>query len=443
MKLSAELQERLVSIRDKQESSTNVLKIIIEGGQFTLAASKEGPVSSGPRYNVLESLVDEAKPAYFLIQRDAGKWCFITWVPDGGKVSVRDRMLYASSQSALKFAVGFGCIADTVHLTSMDDICPRFRKGSANTPSTDRASPLSPRQAMSRHELDKLEALQMEDRARTERLARINSLSTFNDHGSTNKATPAAVSGGFHVVALPFTMAASNAVKSFLSGTPASPDNNDASSKGNILELKITADKSKVDLANTHRCDDIGAKFPVTTDEPRFYAIQFPDGPYAKETILVYLCPDQSPPKWRMVYSTAFASVVDEFGRLECTLDYKISLFSPTECTFGKLAEKIRSQSAQKLSRSRSLHDIINYHNNHSPAATDAAARVGRYTYKRNPNEAMASHPVYGLMATAFSERSLNGGSSGPSPGSPGSASTSSSLSGPKKKVVIPPPGAY
>ncbi|KAJ1975690.1 Twinfilin-1 [Dimargaris xerosporica] len=434
--VSAALQERLASIRGKQESSANVLKIVIEGGQFTLAASKEGPVDSGPRYSILESLVDEAKPAYFLIQRDAGKWCFITWVPDGGRVSVRDRMLYASSQSALKFAVGFGCIADTVHLTSMDDICPRFRTGSARTPPTAKASPPSPRQAMSRQELDKLEALQMEDRARTERLTRLNSSATCSDHGSPNKATPAAVSGGFHTVTLPFTTAASDAVKSFHSRPSASPGSHEASSKANILELKITADKSKVDLADTHRRDDIGATFPVTTNEPRFYAIQFPDGPYAKETILVYLCPDQSPPKWRMVYSTAFASVVEEFGRLECTLDYKISLFSPTECTFDKLAEKIRSQSAQKLSRTRSLHDIINYHNNHSPAATDAAARVGRYTYKRNPNEAMASHPVYGLMATAFTERKLSGGGSG-------SAETPSSLSGPKKKVVIPPPGAY
>ncbi|KAJ1918273.1 Twinfilin-1 [Tieghemiomyces parasiticus] len=432
---SAKLKALLNDLKEGGQPSVLVVKVAIEGSQLELVETKDGTVDAGARYSPIEDLVTEDRPAYFLIRRadsassptggsqttandenrTAGRWCFVTWVPES-KVGVRERMLYASSQSALKFAFGFGNIIDTVHLTAMNDIKPRFRAATKEE--------FSPREVMSKFELNKLEAIQMENKARSERLSKFNR--SCSDHTSPMKATPAAVSGGFHTVRLPLTSAAKSAVEDFFATTQ----------KDNVLELKITDDKTSVDLAESNRYDDIGSKFPVTTKEPRFYVVRFPDGAFVGETIVVYLCPENSPPKWRMVYSTALSGFLEECKASGFAFDYKVDLFNSKECTFTSLADKIRTKSVQSLARAKSVQDIVNYANT-SARDSDAADRVGRYISTRPSPSAtsMASHPVYSLMADAMVQHnqrvSSGNGSSGP-----GSMTA-------KKKIVIPPPGAY
>ncbi|KAJ1967511.1 Twinfilin-1 [Dispira parvispora] len=413
VKVSSTLQRLFNDLKDGREDSVLVLKIEVKDGELVLAEKKNGPLTAGVRYSPIEDMVSELHPAYFMIRREPQKWCLVSWVPEGGRVSVRDKMIYASSQSCLKFAFGFGQFVDTVHLSTMNDIRPRFHKAPKEV--------FSPREVMSNQELMKLEAIQMEQKARTERLDRLNEPRA--DH-ATQKQTSAALSGGFHTVQLPFTDQAADAISTFFGGNTGP----------NVIELKITEDKTSVDLAATQEESDVGNSFPVTTHEPRFYAIRFPDGPFVHETILVYLCPDNSPPKWRMVYSTALGGVLDECKQRGFNFGYKLSVFHPKDCTFPQLIEKIRNKSAHSLSRTRSVHDIINYTNNQNDNE-DPTTRVGRYIYTRpSPTSSPSqSHPVYGLMASAVANRST-------SIASPGG---NSSPLGVRKKIVIPPPGAY
>ncbi|KAJ1983702.1 Twinfilin-1 [Dimargaris cristalligena] len=465
VQVSRDLKELLTDLKEGRRENVLALKIRIQGSEMVLVEQKEGPTSPGARFGPIESMVAEDQAAYFLIRRDDGKWRFVTWIPEPvsfggapggggptGRLSVREKMLYASSQSNLKFTLGFGCVAETVHLTSMNDIKPRFRSATKEL--------FNPREVMSAFELNKVAALQMEDKARAERLDRFNQSapspglntgsktshnnSNITDHAPARKESPAAVSGGFHTVQLPFTEAAQSALEDFF---------NPAVLSDNIIELEITDDKANVDINHQENCLDIGHLFTVSTQLPRFYAVRFPDGPFVGETILVYLCPEKSPPKWRMVYSTALAGLLEECKKCEFSFGYKVSLFDPKECTFASLADKIRTEVAQSLTSTRPIHDIVNYDNSPSTESPrdNAIDRVGRYNYSRptsstgsnnsaqRSSPSMASHPVYGLMVDAMAQhhnqKSNRKGSIGHLP--------TSTAFGPKKKIVIPPPGAY
>ncbi|KAG8840349.1 Twinfilin-1 [Serendipita sp. 411] len=67
----------------------------------------------------IQTYVEDHVPAYLLVRLDTtptSEWLAISYVPDTAKV--RDKMLYASTQSALKKALGDSRFKDSIFATS-------------------------------------------------------------------------------------------------------------------------------------------------------------------------------------------------------------------------------------------------------------------------------------------------------------------------------------
>ncbi|KAG8984081.1 Twinfilin-1 [Tulasnella sp. JGI-2019a] len=74
-------------------------------------------------FQIFTEIVEENVPAYILAKLDGtAGWLFISYVPDTAKV--RDKMLYASSRSAVTKALGGQAFADTMFTTAKSDLTP-------------------------------------------------------------------------------------------------------------------------------------------------------------------------------------------------------------------------------------------------------------------------------------------------------------------------------
>ncbi|OMJ09770.1 hypothetical protein AYI70_g10739, partial [Smittium culicis] len=193
----------------------------------------------------LADFVDLEVPSYLLICNENSKWVLILWMPEG-KVNIKDRMMYASTQGQIKQKVGFARLAESLQISEMDELAiacglktPEVSKSQNSTPQSNKIKiglsnrTFDPRSAMSQNELQKLQVLQDEDLARNDlesdtamRLKQIslNAKSRFSpasyssNHSSEPneplnvhqeymhlKSTIAAKTGGFHSIEIPIS----------------------------------------------------------------------------------------------------------------------------------------------------------------------------------------------------------------------------------------------
>ncbi|KAJ1955787.1 hypothetical protein EC988_001693, partial [Linderina pennispora] len=116
------LKQFLDESAEGQHSDISVLRVQIRGVDLVETGRKSGP-ANGDLTQLDELLGDD--PAFLLLRANTSSWYLVTWMPEG-KVGVSNRMIYASSQSNLKAAVGFGNVEDSLQFSSKNEA---FGKG--------------------------------------------------------------------------------------------------------------------------------------------------------------------------------------------------------------------------------------------------------------------------------------------------------------------------
>ncbi|KAJ1819289.1 Twinfilin-1 [Coemansia sp. RSA 2675] len=388
------LRQFLEESQQGQHQGVSVLRIQIRGEDLVETARKNGP-ANGDLLQLEEYLGSD--PAFFLLRASAAQWYVVTWMPEG-KVGVSNRMVYASSHSNLKAAVGADCVADTLQFSSVDEALGRdaavpapvdtLANRVASATSAVAAEPkdsvvdaqkgvfvkkIDPRLAMSRSELEHVDLLKQEDDARNEQLEQMRSrlrnftipakpeINPDNHHANSrgSKQTVAAASGGFHTVTLPLTQGAKTALGDFASNVGTT-----------VVELQVEANKCVKGVRSYASTE----QFSPHPTEPRFYIMRTPGS-----RIFVYSCPEGSAPRLRMVYSTASAATLGQIQELGCKITHRLSLFSPAECTLIAVAATIRSGQAQRVDTDKSVDLVVNYVPN-TPARSLPARFAGNTT---------------------------------------------------------------
>ncbi|KAJ1877154.1 hypothetical protein LPJ66_012163, partial [Kickxella alabastrina] len=104
-----------------QHKQVALLRVQIRGEDLVETARLNGP-STGDLSQLEQYLGND--PAFFLLRASVSSWYVITWMPEG-KVGVSNRMVYASSQSNLKQAVGVDFVADALQFETVDEVFGR------------------------------------------------------------------------------------------------------------------------------------------------------------------------------------------------------------------------------------------------------------------------------------------------------------------------------
>ncbi|KAI8324177.1 hypothetical protein GQ54DRAFT_296326 [Martensiomyces pterosporus] len=325
-----------------------------------------------------------------------------------GKVGVSNRMVYASSQSNLKSAVGFSAVVDTLQFSLRDEVLGREPEtpapqtgAAAAAPATSIAPPqeqkeqqlqqpktqpqqanvtshpqaqaqaqtqtqavgnrgvfvkkLDPRLAMSKSELEHVDMLKQEDDARSEQLQQMRT--HFRNY--TTPSRPDITPNNQHAndSGIKQTVAAASGGFHTVS-LPLSPSAKSALSSFScddsisVVELQVEANKCVTEVKSYAEPDG----FSPSANEPRFYIIRAPGS-----RVFVYCCPEGSAPRLRMVYSTATARTLAQIQELGCQLTHKLSVFSAKECTASAVAAAVRSGQAQRVDSDKSVDTVVNY----------------------------------------------------------------------------------
>lgn len=193
-------------------------------------------------------------------------------------------------------------------------------------------------------------------------------------------------SAGYHSVQIPLSDKASQELQAFKSST------------NDWVELSIVGigagkESEKVD-ATASKSKPTNLPSLVHEKEPRFYLLRTNAG----KILFAYCCPEKSPPKLRMVYSTAKPAVTNYVTKMGIKQTKNVEISQPSDLSDDGIKELLSSSS--------------------SGTGGGGGAGTGGYSSQKKP-ASPTQHPVYSL---------INGGES-----------TSST----KKKIVMPPSGAY
>ncbi|KAI9905511.1 hypothetical protein PsorP6_014092 [Peronosclerospora sorghi] len=120
--LSAELERAFAAA---QSGTTRYVTVLIDKESFVLGDT--GPATSEPRHDVAQlvaSSLQAEQATFVLLCPDttvaALRWVLLAFVPE--RVSVRDRMLYSSSRDSLKKQLGFNYFAGEFHVTELSEV---------------------------------------------------------------------------------------------------------------------------------------------------------------------------------------------------------------------------------------------------------------------------------------------------------------------------------
>ncbi|KAJ2829799.1 Twinfilin-1 [Coemansia erecta] len=355
-------------------SEVSVVRVHIRGEDLVETSRKQGPANGD--LTQLDEYLDD-RVGFLVLRASPSSWYVVTWMPEG-KVSVNNRMVYAASQSSLKAAVGEDSIAECLQFTARDEVLGGNTTTTTHTVEYERVErrvehrssvpviapkpqagvfvkKADPRLAMSRSELEHVDLLKQEDEARAEQLEQMRTrLGTWapmptvaaradNQHVNTAgiKQTEAAASGGFHSVTLPLSASAKEALSGFAANVGTT-----------VVELQVDANKH-VSSAQSFSSTE---EFAPSAGEPRFYVMRTPGS-----RAFVYLCPEASPPRLRMVYSTASTATLEQIQKLGCRITHRLALFSPQECTLVAVAATIRNGQAQRVGDDKDIDSVVNY----------------------------------------------------------------------------------
>jgi len=490
LSFSPELLEDLEKIK---KGSKRVVKIEIKNEVFVNTTGTNGADIS--KFESVAGMVAESEPCYVLYKVDTAnnKWIIVIWMPDG--VKVRDRMIYASAADTIKKEFGYDYFLEDFQASTKEDFDDSSLQVKINPTSSEAAmseaekmlADVKKEEEETRIEQQKLYEQRKGSKATTAILEELRKSgasegSRKNSHHSdkdeeehdespkttspeenkpapeivkkpipsatknsalskppttspTNKAattttttttTSTTKSSPTSPVATPKSSPTSPVATPKLSvntshkpisagklpsSPPASPtgkgglyqemglplDDKAISElqrwkKGEVnwVELAIEKDKKeKVELVSSKQVENRNLSSVVNASEARYYMFTY--SATKKVNLFIYCCPDNSQRQFRMIYATAKNSVPAAAAKLGITIDKKLEISTPGELTEDFIKSELSSKPIADTGRS-------------SPSPKSVIKE---------------SHPIYGLMA--------GGNSGGPT----------------KKKIVMPPSGAY
>ncbi|KAF4040438.1 Cofilin/tropomyosin-type actin-binding protein [Phytophthora infestans] len=297
--LSAELER---AFADAQSGKLRFVKVSIEGESFVLSAA--GPASSEPRNDVeqlVTSNLNAEQAAFVLLCPDTNvaalRWVLLAFVPES--VSVRDRMLYSSSRDSLKKQLGLNYFSGEFHATELSEVTWASFLEARKKQAAD--APLS--------ESERL----LKEAALLERDTNVKS-------------------SAMGVVPFEITQNVRDKLRLL-------QDN-----KFDWIAMKLSEDNESVEvvksLENVQLID-----VPTTLDRrsPSFVAYRYRAGA-TSALIFMYVCPEDSPVRLKMVYSTCKATVLSVANEeLHIKFDHTIEINNPSSAV-----DDIRSELAPK-----------------------------------------------------------------------------------------------
>jgi len=330
----------------------------------------------------------ENEASYFIFRLDntSKSWAILTYVPDG--VNVKEKMTYASAKNHLKDKLGHGFFTEEIHTTTTEELSYSSYKGNQK-----------PIDSRSTSEKEFEQVLKQEDEARTEMAKQ-----------QEQKSTTGATTGGYHSVNIPLSDGAKAELAKIKDGS------------ASFVQLAVNETKDKINAEPAKNISNASQlQKEINTNEPRFYIYKFMRSPTAPNPtyVFLYCCPEKSPAKLRMVYSTAKPALAESITKLGIPLAGKrVEITEPNEVTDDYLRSEVTSASASPRVKSAIMNGPGPAHKGSSSPATP----LGGTTKASNPNVMRKEHPIYSLMTQ----------------GKDGVEKPST-----KKKIVMPPPGAW
>jgi len=331
-------------------------------------------------FNKLRDLIhDEAN--YFLIKLfNPKEWLLVTYVPDN--VSVKAKMVMASAKGTLKDKLGHAFFVDEYHATQKDELTWTAFKGSKK---------------------------QVDSRSSSEVL--LDEIHKQEEESRTEMATNTRTIGGYHSVSIPLSPSAKEALSKLKTGTT------------NFAQLAIEENKESIRCVATKTvpsAKDVVAEISLT--DPRFYVYcNSSSNSISKQFAFIYCCPESSASKWRMVYSTSKPAVAEELKQMGFNLLPKKIEITNTDDLLDQLTHAhTGGGGSPSIVNKQQFTGRMAPHSSAAASAASAPA-LGGTVKASNPNTLQHQHPIYSLMDKQ---------------GSLDKPTT-------KKKIVMPPPGAY
>jgi twinfilin-like protein len=263
------------------------VRVEIEDDKFNKVEEGKQAGSWDDNWAAVQATLKPSAPCYILLREEKGpKWVFMPYVPDSSHV--RKKMLYASSQGALKRGLGGNQIAKDYYITTAKECTAEGFNKSDEAVDREQMMTYDEQDAWNAHTESHLA---MDDKAQ-------------------------AIVG----VPIDITEDALAAIKGVGSGH-------------NTVVLGVKGDSeelSKFDSGD-FTLEDVGKTLPE--NEPRYIFHAFTAENNETSNVFIYYCPGKAPPRARMFYSTCKANVLKvienlglgETKRLECDMISEVS----------------------------------------------------------------------------------------------------------------------
>ncbi len=252
----------------------------------------------------------EANVACYLIFREfdpkvASKWVLCQYMPDSAMVN--SKMLYASSRASLKEGFGASALTDDYFISDASEMTlDAFTK----------------------------ERTVVEDQ---------QDLMTFNERAKSAavRAEMSAMSESVQLTVADVPIKTSGEAKTAIENVK------DGSNNLATLILETKTQELRADTANclgNGSMEDV-SKICTAQKEARFLLFRYehknPSGESKSTMVFMYYCPDEAPPRMKMMYSTCKSMVLRILEKLEVTVDSKVyaatcAMLSarPSQCIF-------------------------------------------------------------------------------------------------------------
>jgi len=237
----------------------------------------------------------------------------------------------------------------------------------------------APQESRSHEEIIRDDMHKQEDKEREER-------KELHKEKEKTPSKSGSVLGGYHSLSIPLDSSAKDKIQEFKSGSV------------NLVELKISENKEHVEVTFGKTVSGASLKNEINKSEPRFYIYHFDS-----TSVFFYCCPENSPRSLRMLYSTSKLGTANQISELGVDLaEKKVEVSDPTELSDSFLKQETTKTKMTGLT---------------GGMKGGGSLPEGGGVVKAKSVNTVENHPVYSLMA--------------------------GQNTGAKKKVVMPPRGAY
>jgi len=293
----------------QEDKSLLYIKITIESETFKKVSTGKSTASRKTDFEAIRGVLEERKPCYVLMRASQeGKWVLVMYVPE--LAYVRDKMVFASSVSALKEGLGTSSfLSDFSISTPKECTLEEFNHGNAEIAQKD----VMTIQEQLKHDAQNESVLSM---------------------GESKVSA---------IIDLPINVSdeAKQSMDKLLKGTVDTV----------MLRMNPETEVLEVDTSGNFKIEAITAKFPK--NEPRFVIHNFShdyEGHKAKAFVFFYFCPDIAKPRLKMMYSSCKGIVIKLALGSGIDLKKNLEASEPNEITPAVVVTELYPKKDEKVS---------------------------------------------------------------------------------------------